>query len=648
MNTNLGEADAVQSLVVSELDLDAEREVREDAEKEAKRQEEAAVKQWFARIEASKKLDKDERKKWQRWRSFMAGTPEDPEGEAREFLVDAPLLQGVIETTQSNIYAKDPDVSVRPEQAVTPRRYEDVRAFCKTLEILLSRLFRDGGLKGAIKRQSLSAMTNCVGWVKVLLQLDKRTDPLILAQISDMQDNLRRVDDLLRVLQDPAACQNVDALKAELAVQLQALEERVEVVAARGAVFDFVSADNVFIDENLKEVIDYLQADWIGHREFLPWDKARAQLGLTDDKMKGATVYTGQHEESGQASRPADGDSPKGFVALIEVWDRTSSTIHTMVEGMKCYARPPYTPKPASRRFYPLFLLGFHFVDGQRWPRSDVDLAHKLQEEGSRALSNFAEHRRRVRPKTFFNKQNLKPEDVAAIQDAENIELVGLDPVDPATDMSKMVYTPSYPQVDPGLYDIAPYRAAIEEIFGLQDAARGAAVKTKTATEAGIQDAGRETRMDWRRDYVEEELREIAHYLAELTLQAMPLEEVQRYAGAEAMWPELSKDEIYALVSIDIRGGSSGKPDTRAEREAWATILPMIDKSIAEIAQLQSNPLTAPLAELKIELLRETVRRLDDRIDVERFLPQPGMVPPSPVAAPGAPQLSAVPAVQAA
>ena len=641
-----------------EIDEEAAREAQEQAEKEAKAQEEAAVKQWLKRIEASKKRDKDERAKWQRWRSFVAGTPEDEEGEAREFLVDAPLLQGVMETTQASVYAKDPDVSVQPEESVSENRYEMVRAFCKTLQIVLSRLFKDGDLKAAIKRQSLSAMTNSVGWVKVLLQLDKKTDPLILNQISDMQDNLRRVDSLIRSIADPAACTDVEALKAELTNQLRALEERVEVVTARGAIFDFVRADDVFVDENLREVVDYKRADWLAHRDFMQWDKAKDKFGLSDEKMAGATTYSvpddgTQPTEIAKGGMAADGG--KGSVAVIEVWDRTSSTIHTLIEGMKCYARPPYSPQPASRRFYPLFLLGFHFVDGLRWPRSDVDLAHKLQEEASRALSNFAEHRRRARPKTIFNKHNLSPEDVSAIQNAESIEFVGLDPIDPAGDISKMLHVPQYPTVDPGLYDISPYRAAIEELFGLQDAARGAVVKAKTATEAGFQDAGRETRMDWRRDYVEEELTEMAQYLAELSLQAMPLEEVQKYAGPDAMWPELTKDEIYSLVSIKIRGGSSGKPDTRAEREAWATIMPLVDKSIGEIAQLMSNPATAQLAELKIELLRETVRRLDDRIDVTRFLPKPGMVPTLPPAVPGAvpgqpgaPQLSAVPNAAAA
>lgn len=626
----------------SALDPDALREQQEQAKATADAQEQAMVKHWFKRIEASRKLDEDERKEWKRWRSFMDAKPEDEDGEAREFLVDAPLLQGVIETTQAAIYAKDPEVSVQPEDSVDAARMEAVRNFSKTLEIILSRLFRDGDLKSAIKRQSLSAMTNCVGWVKVLLQQDKRTDPLIVNKISDMRDNLRRIDSLLAHLKDPAACADVDQLKAELTDQLRALEDRVEVAGAMGAAFDFIHPDDLFVDENLREVADYRQAGWLAQREFMTTAKARETFGLGEDGLRGAKTYADQAGEDRTTTQ--EGTEPKGFVAVYEVWDRNASTIYTMIDGCKTYARPPYSPTPASRRFYPFFLLGFHFIDKRRWPRSDVDLAHKLQEEASRALSNFAEHRRRVRPKTFFNKQNLKPEDVSAIQGAENIELVGLDPVDPAIPLSNLLHTPSYPQVDPGLYDIGVYRAAIEEIFGLQDAARGAVVKAKTATEAGFQEAGKESRMDWRRDAIEEQLTEISRYLAELVLQAFPVEVATRYAGPGAMWPTLDKEEIYALVSINIRGGSSGKPDTRAEREAWATLLPMIEKAIAEISMLQGNPQTQPAAEAKIELLKETVRRMDDRIDVERFIPKVApMLSVTPGVTAGAPNLTAVP-----
>lgn len=611
-----------------------------DQPDEATKERRAAAKSWLGKIEASRDHDKEQRKKWAGWRRILSGKPEDPDTHS-EFLVDAPLLQSVIETTLANVYANDPDVSATPSEAVSEARYEHVKAFGKTLQVVLSRQFKDSGLKAAIKRQAMSAMTNGVGWVKPMLQLEKRRDPVILRRISDVQDNLSRIEALSAAVEDPAGCGDIDVKRAELADQLRALQDQVEIQVARGTVCDYLRADDVQVDMECAELADYLSANWIAQRAFMSPDEAVERFGCDKDALAGAKMYTKRADGDGYAA--ATNLNAKAEVAVWEVWDRLASTVHTLAEGCIDYLRAPYSPNPVSRRFYPFFCLAFHWLDDERWPRSDVDLGRKLQEEASRALSNFAEHRRRVRPKIIFNRGLMSDTDADKIANGENLEMVGIDPTDPGSDISRSLFVPNYPQVDPGLYDITPYRQALEELFGLSETRRGGVIKTKTLGEAEMVEQGSETRMDWRREAVEVELTEIAQYLAELVLQAMPIEEAQRYAGADAMWPQLSKDDIYALLSVSVRAGSSGKPNTRSEQEAWSTLLPLIDKTITEIAGLLSNPLTVPLANVKIELLKETVRRLDDRIDVTRFIPKVAPMAP-PFAVPGAAPVAALPA----
>jgi len=614
-------------------DAEAQEREAEQATKEAEEQERKQVGQLLGLISKSRKKDKDERERWEKWRSYVAGEPEDEDGDARTFMVDAPLLQSVMESTLAGIYAQDPDVSAVPEQAVSEASYEDVRQFGQTLQVVLSRMLKDGKCKRAVKRASRSAMTNCIGWVKPMLQLDKRTDPIIKAQIADVQDNMMAIDRLMAEIGDPSQCTDLEAKKAELKDQVRSLRDQLEIQVARGAVIDFLRADDVQVDGECAEIEDYEQADWIAQREFMTPDKVVETYKIPKDKLQGAAIFK-TRDEAESASKVSEDGAGKGLIAVWEMWHRKNGTVYTMAEGCKCFLRPPYSPNPVSRRFYPFFALAFHWVDQRRWPRSDVDLGHKLQEEASRSLSQFAEHRRRCRPKSIFNKHMLGPEDVSAIQNAEGIELVGVSPTSPDAEVSRMIASIAYPAVDPGLYDIGPYRQAMEELFGQQDASRGGIVRPKTATEAGIAEEGRQSRMDWRRDAIEEMLTDMAWYLAELAMQAMPLEEAQKYAGMGAVWPELSKDEIFTMLRISIRAGSSGKPNTASEREAWATLMPLISAEIKEIAGLMANPMTKPLADVKIELLKESVRRLDDRIDVTRFLPKMPVMPAAPV--PGA------------
>ena len=71
---------------------------------------------------------------------------------------------------------------------------------------------------------------------------------------------------------------------------------------------------------------------------------------------------------------------------------------------------------------------------------------------------------------------------------------------------------------------------------------------------------------------------------------------------------------------VDIAAGSTGLPDTNEERMRWIELMPIIMQNIELIQQLriagipdQFNPY--------VQLLEETFKRFDERIDLSRFLP---------------------------
>jgi len=89
------------------------------------------------------------------------------------------------------------------------------------------------------------------------------------------------------------------------------------------------------------------------------------------------------------------------------------------------------------------------------------------------------------------------------------------------------------------------------------------------------------------------------------------------------------------MVEIDIVAGSTGAPDKQQSQETWARALPVIQPLVTQIMQLAAQGIDyGPLE----ALLRETLKRFDDRIDMDQFLPakkaQPQAQPPAP---PGAP-----------
>ena len=93
-------------------------------------------------------------------------------------------------------------------------------------------------------------------------------------------------------------------------------------------------------------------------------------------------------------------------------------------------------------------------------------------------------------------------------------------------------------------------------------------------------------------------------------------------AGLKAFWPnEMPFEDIVTMVELDIEAGSTGKPNEEALRQSWSVLLPLVTSVMTQIqqAQLQGN---LPMAEALTNVLRETMRRLDERINIDQFIPQ--------------------------
>ena len=160
----------------------------------------------------------------------------------------------------------------------------------------------------------------------------------------------------------------------------------------------------------------------------------------------------------------------------------------------------------------------------------------------------------------------------------------------------------------------------MEWISGLGDAQRGGIMRAKTATEANIQQAGLATRVQEKVDMTEDWLKKLSWFAVEILLQEITPDKAQEIAGPNAFWPILNKEQLYKSVYLDIAAGSTGMPDTDAEKMRWTELMPLIMQNIQFVQQLrqmgvpdQFNPY--------VQLLQETFKRFDERIDIGQFLP---------------------------
>lgn len=616
---------------------------------------------WRKQIQRAKRCDRDAFKTIARLRRYYAGKgkkqPEtlDDVDKGDEPTVRANLIYSTMQALFPRLYARNPEIAVSVADSVSSMQAELVRNFARTLEIVTNRQIREAGIKRQGKRQLRSGMITRVGWLKASYQRDYAADPLIANRMNDAQDNIARLRSLIAECErDGIDSSEHERKYAELEEAVETLQQQPEVVVAEGMVIDRVLTDDILVDPDVREIEDYLQGQWMAHGAWITDDEARVKYGLTDDEVKQATRYRNrnptEHDEDGHgtATSGAHADDSVGLLRAWEIWDRRANRVRTWIEGMRRWAKPAFVPARQGRRWYPFFGLILNPLDGERWPQSDVELLEKLQDEYNETREKFAKHRDSIVPATAARKGDLTEDDVKKLQSRTVGELLLLDgPDDPNAPLANSIAEVNQARIDPAAYDTAATRADFDLVSGASDAARGSVVRAKTATEAEYLEQGLGERTEERRDTIEDLTSDIATFAAEVLLQELTPEQVRRIAGPDAVWPELPREEIYDLVQIEVRAGSTGRPNKTKEREAWREFLPLLLQAVQQIAQYRMSG-AEELANAQVEVLRETLRRLDERVDVERFLPltpamQPG-VPGMPAAPmPGAPQPGAMP-----
>jgi hypothetical protein len=604
---------------------------------EIKRQNEALITKWQDKVKRARKHDSKAREQWADDRRVARGDP--PPGE-KEWLVQTNLIAPILDVLAAFLYAKNPDISVRPSPSVSPMLKKESRLIAETLEVVVSRILKDAYLKRVAKRWVRASMTVGVSWIKAAMQTRTERDPIVEQNLNDLKDNMDRLQAKQQKLAD-GDVDNEDSEKAEIRANITALEGQLERQIAEGMTLDLMAPEDVVVSRECGEIENYLIAPWMSFDYYKDEDDAIELTGWELDKLKTANTYTQRprkgHEEEGHSGGPPtqwvqvenEGDegteNPDGFYRFTEIWSLEDGVVYTFVDGIaREWAREPYAPR-TGKRFYPAFLLAFSPTDGDRWPQSDVYRLKSLQDEYNRTRSNYALHRMRAIPGIMVNATIVAPEDVRKLNNSEVQEWTPIKPNSTQdVDMRSLFAQKPYNPVDPALYRTDVIIQEMEKISGAQDAVQGAIQVEKTATEAQILESGRGARTGARLDALEDSLTELAEYAMQLCLLTMDKADAMRYAGPNAAWMDMTPEEALTLFSLEIKAGSTGKPKALSDRESWATLMPLIEGMIDRVghAKMMGQEWAA---EPWVNLLRESSKRLDDPLEVEKFIPE---VPP--------------------
>lgn len=621
------------------------------------------AKEWGKRITAARKHFEKFHKRVKHNRKLVAGFnwTKDPDSEDF-YTLRANLIHGTITAILPNIYARNPEVSVSATHAG-----RNLKLLCKTIETVVNRQMVEADLKTRVKSTVRAAMTCSLGITKVTYQRDRQEDPIIRSRIEDTQDNISRVEALILQLEDPSARGEQEAIKAELEQTMAGLSEKVEIVAGEGITIDRVLTEHLLVDPSITEFWDYPQSDYM--IQLIPTKKSVAE-GDYKMKLDKAKTYSdptmSTANESGKVfSGDSTADNSDCMICICEIWDKRSQRVYTLVEGCDFFLREPYSPPRVGKRWYPFFILPFQTVDGNFIGPSLVDLTERLQKEHNDTRDKENAHRNLIQP-GWVAGSDVNEKSIKRYTDSVLGEITILD--SEGKTIQSMIMPKQHPQIDPQVYDTSKVRYDWEQVSGMQDAARSSVVNAKTATEASIMQQSLSGRVSEMRDQVEDCVSEMYQYGAEILLQELSPQQVERIMGPHKMgpmmqaaidplsgqqieapavdpgtgqpievviepsydWPQLSREEVFDMVQMKIRAGTTGEPDKLEQQETWIKLMPVIQPLIGQIMELQLKGIDTAALE---SLLKETVSRFDDKLDIEQImpklkpLPQPPMLP---------------------
>ena len=570
---------------------------------------------WNKRIKSAGRRQKDLRERWDKSRKYVEGKVHD---DGNPGLVRVNLIQTVLATIQPQVYAKNPEISVTPQEQGDISGYPAMRGFSKTAEILLNRVFvAESRLKERGKTAVRAALTTTVGWMKLTYQQDIRRDPHIEHRINDTQDNIRRLEALTQEVKDGNSDDSTkQALMDQMQQQLAALEQQVEVVAAEGFALDPILAEDILIlDDSIRSIDDITQARAIAHRIWMTAELYQETFQAPPE------ADARKFSQDGKERGPADETDDSQRVAVWEIWDKQSQTVYTLAEGSKRWAREPYHPEATGERWYPFFALMFNRVDKTLIAPSLVEMLIELQDEYNGTRTSLSTHRKENLPVYAYNKASgVSDSNVLELANRKAHQWIAIDG-DPNTPIGNKIGILPNPPIDPSVYDTQQVLRDIEQVSGATDASRGSINKAKTATEAEIMAQGLQSRSGEMLDVIEDWLTDMAEYALQIMMLVMSPDQAKQIAGPGAVWPDdASREDAYRLIDVRIRAGSTAKPNKMRERDQWIQFMPQVLQLIQSIAQARQQQMP-DLEQAYRAVLEETLRRFDERLAVETFLP---------------------------
>lgn len=445
-----------------------------------------------------------------------------------------------------------------------------------------------------------------IGYIQLDLMRAMELSPDQTTRITTITEQLATANTIMADMKDGDPLLTQTSAEAEqLRLILAQIHSSPDVVKQEGIVFDFPSATSIIPDGKVSHLPGWLGADHVTREYMMTTDQVKDIYKV--DIGNSYTAYTPSAEHWSSYARTGlgrgeDGKFKKGLVRVWRVFSRKDGVVFTIADGYKDFLEEPAAPKLKLERFYPWFVLAFNLTehDDKKYPVSDVRLLKHPQREYNRARQGKREHRLANRPMTAVAAGAMTDEDKTKLQTRPANAVVTMNSLAQGQKIEDVLQAVKGVPITPELYDVEEAFADVLRIAGSQEANLGG-VSGATATESSIAEGSRISSLQSNIDDQDDFLTEVMHAAGQVALKEIGPEEVIKYVGQGAVWPKFSTQDIADELYLEVRAGSSGRPNRAAEIQNFTQMMPFM------LQMPDLNPTW---------ILREALRRLDDNLDV--------------------------------
>lgn len=463
------------------------------------------------------------------------------------------------------------------------QQYEQMMdALGETLEILSS-YFQDEQhprFKQQMKQAVRRALITGVAYAKLTFQRETGLPPDTIAVLNDYRGKLAELQRLAADSMDKEF-DNDDAEAEKLKLMIEKLmAEAQEIVLREGPVWAFPRTQNIIIDPNCRELVDFVGANWIAEEYLLTCDDVQRIYGK-DVKTGGGYSKYGSNGQVKTSRSAFDVNAVKaeedGLVCVWEIWDKATGLVFVIADGYTEYLRDPKEPPLSLENFFPYFTLCFNQLESteELFPQSDVWLLRHPQREYNRNKEALRQHRHAARPLYIAPPGWSDDKELDTLVNAPAHGIVTLSQLGPGQKPSDLIQPLQKHQIDPNHYETATTFDDVQRVVGTQEANIGG-TSNATATESSIAESSRMSSLGSQSDDLDDMLTAMKRAEGQVLLSELSQETVFEIVGPGAVWGEFSASDIIKEIGLEIEAGSSGRPNQAADAQIFQQMMPLM------------------------------------------------------------------------